>query len=316
MRPSFPLIPVIVFGLGWLAPVAAQEPTESPLLWVVESDDGGAPTFLYGTIHLPDDRVLALPEVVSEAVEGCDALYTEIPMDMATQMGIQAQTQAARGETLREVLSEETYARLDAYLKAKNPMLSAQAFNGFKVWVVTSNLEILDYLPAMMRGVQPLDSHLYSLAEGAGKEVGGIETPEEQLAVFDSLSLEEQIEMMEDTLDRLEEGEETGESAIEQLLEVYLEGDLDAIQATFEAEAESDPAAERFMQALLTDRNHRMAERIAVRLRQNPNKSYFFAVGAAHYPGDEGILELLESDGFSIRRLTPADAGTLLQGAR
>ena len=52
---------------------------ERPLLWRIELP---TPSYLYGTIHLPDDRVTSLPQVVTEAIGSCGALFTEIPMDM------------------------------------------------------------------------------------------------------------------------------------------------------------------------------------------------------------------------------------------
>ena len=45
------------------APPAA--PKGSPFLWRIEGH--GAAAYLYGTIHLPDDRVLSLPDTVERA---------------------------------------------------------------------------------------------------------------------------------------------------------------------------------------------------------------------------------------------------------
>ena len=81
-----PLIPCLLAGLlGFASTSVAQDvkPTEKPWLWIVE---GEKPSFLYGTIHVPDDRVLALPEVVEEAIGLSDGLLCELKMDPQSQM--------------------------------------------------------------------------------------------------------------------------------------------------------------------------------------------------------------------------------------
>ena len=57
---------------------ASVRPTEKPFLWRV---DGPAPSYLYGTVHVPDQRVLELPQVVRRALEAADVFNAEIPLD-------------------------------------------------------------------------------------------------------------------------------------------------------------------------------------------------------------------------------------------
>src|SRR5215472_8171208 len=63
------------------AQAPAVQPTQKPLLWRIE---GTVPSYLYGTIHIPDQRVLALPDVVTRAMNASDAVYTEVVLDQAT----------------------------------------------------------------------------------------------------------------------------------------------------------------------------------------------------------------------------------------
>jgi hypothetical protein len=52
---------------------------------------------------------------------------------------------------------------------------------------------------------------------------------------------------------------------------------------------------ERFR--VLTKRNLKMADRIK---EMSAGKSCFFAVGAAHLPGEDGLIELLTAKGFKV----------------
>ena len=70
---------------------------------------------------------------------------------------------------------------------------------------------------------------------------------------------------------------------------------LDSLQDVY-AEKELSNTFER---ALVTDRNHRMADRVAAQLADK-NLRMFVAVGALHLPGEEGVINLLRKKGFTV----------------
>jgi hypothetical protein len=84
-----------------------------------------------------------------------------------------------------------------------------------------------------------------------------------------------------------------------QLIDAYLERDLEALVEISEQEmASSDKALqERFMQALVEERNRRMAERLLPLLEKG---GIFAAVGALHLAGEEGIIALLRKQGMGV----------------
>src|SRR5690606_36884422 len=133
-------------------------------------------------------------------------------------------------------------------------------------------------------------------AKGAGKEVDGIETIEEQIGLFEGFSKEEQIELLRSTLNDMEKARKEGKSPISELRNAYLSGDLEVLDKCLnEWMTGLDPALlARFTEILFNKRNHLMAERIAAKLQAAPDKSQFFAVGAGHLIGAEGVLKLLE----------------------
>ena len=244
---------------------------------------------------------MALPKVVENSVESCDALYIEIPADDLNAAA--ARLMLPDGKTLKEVLPEQLYQRTSKYLASKGMPMAA--LERFKVWALAVQIPLLDYLPQMMQR-QPLDMMLYSRAKSAGKEVGGIETVDEQLDVFDGFSEEEQIRLLADALDHMEKEAEREKSYYEQLVEIYLGGDQDQMLEEMKEELdEDDPLDAKFFKRVLTDRNLLMAERIAAKIRGNPSRSYFFAIGSAHLAGEEGVLQLLKAQGLRLSRLAP-----------
>jgi hypothetical protein len=296
-------------------PVLAQEgpkPPEKPFLWLIEGAE--KPSFLYGTIHVPDARVTTLPPVVEEAVDLCDGLFCELPMEPAQQMAAQGKMMLPKGKGLKELLSPELYQRTEAVLKSKGLPGLMPPLTQMKPWALASQIQMLDFMQDLMSGKQPLDALLYSRAQKAGKEVGGLETMDEQIGAMEGI---DGVQMLEQTVAGEEKAAKEGKKATAALIEMWLSGDEAGIlaEAKKDQEGVSPEFKAKFEQLLLTDRNKRMAERIAAKLQENPGKSYFFAVGTFHHLGEEGVVALLQKQGLTIRRLSSADAGKLVPEA-
>lgn len=273
-------------------------PTEHPLLWRVE---GARASYLYGTIHLPDPRVLARPPAVEAALRECTVVFTEMPLDPDTRKQVDARTRLPKGETLDRLLPPPLYERTDRYLQRKG--LRLRAFNGRTVWFVSTTLPLLDHLGAFLLR-QPLDLQLARSAERRGQAVAALETLDEQLAVFENLSVADQIALLEATLDGLERAAAARRDPNGPLVEAYLRGDETVLERLLRQEAGLEhPVNQRLYDELLTRRNGRFAERIAARLRADPERGQFFAIGAGHLVGEDGVVARLRAAGFTVTRI-------------
>ena len=101
---------LVLLALGLAASCEKCGQSGRPMLWKV---DGKKSSYLFGTIHFPDERVLKLPASVRKALGASDAVYTEIPMDPESQMKAGAQAMLAGDQTLKEILPAELYARVE-----------------------------------------------------------------------------------------------------------------------------------------------------------------------------------------------------------
>ena len=299
------------------APLTAVQATDKPFLWRIE---GTVPSYLYGTVHVPDPRVLELPEVVRRAFDASDVFNAEIPLDAATQAGMLAKIMLPPGQDLRKLAGEEVFGRLvraitnilGGQLPGAGEILAA-TLQPMKPWAAMSQVELLEYLPDVMAGRQPLDAMLYGMATKANKEVGALETVDEQVAVFEGFTMDEQVRMLASTLDEIEKPRPGGLSSIRQLVNLYLAGDLNQLAAELKEQGTEDEALKKKIVARLIDnRNLKMADRIAALYAKKPARSYFFAVGALHYAGDTGIITQLTKKGFKITRLGPADVPSIV----
>jgi uncharacterized protein YbaP (TraB family) len=291
------------------AATAAVSGPARPLLWSVGRT---TPSYLFGTIHLPDARVVMLGPSVERALGEIDTLVTEIPMDAALQMSVMGKVLLPSDQTLADVVGAPLAARLDRAIEhalpkdappGTAPMLS-KLLGRMKPWAAMTQLSLLEFLPDMMAGRKPLDALLWERAQKAGKEVGALETIDEQLAVFDQFSVADQKRLLELTLDSLDEARGKPKSPTQELIDAYLTGDLAVLTRVMNDAMEGDrELTKRFTAVALDARNQVMATRIRAKLAEKPGARYFFAVGAAHYAGDTGVVALLRKAGVEVTRV-------------
>jgi len=197
-------------------------PHAKGVFWKIEKP-GASPSFLLGTIHVEDPRVLALPPKVKTAFETADTLVLELVLDEATVFKAAASMMYMDQTDLENVLGKSLFERAAAAMAAYGvPQI---ALRRMKPWAVLSTLMI----PKPKTG-NFLDIVLYRQAVKSGKKVVGLETVEEQVGALESLSMEDQIEILRQTLDQLE----ALPRMYGTMIETYLAGDLTGLVALSE----------------------------------------------------------------------------------
>ena len=260
------------------------------LLWRIEAADA-EPSYLFGTIHSEDARVLALAPPVRQAFDGAHRICLEITLDAATLVTTSLAMMLTDGRTLKDIVGDDLYQKTVAALAdyAVPEMVTAQ----LKPWAAATTL----IMPKPVTGVV-LDTAFYRDGVAAGKPVEGLETVAEQLQVFENVEERHQVTLLRDTVEHLPEVR----ADYEALLAAWLDRDLDRLVAIGDASLQrtDDDFFKSFKRTLIVDRNHRMDERMQPYLKTG---GAFIAVGALHLPGKEGLLNLLEKRGYKVVRV-------------
>lgn len=305
---------VLAAGATWFASLGAAEAAQ-PFLWRVDRD--GQPTaWLFGTIHVPDARVQALPPVVRRAFATADRVVTEIPLDATAQLAVAQALLLPPNQQLRERLGEPRFARLAAVIRTalddEAPAVATAtvvvaALDRLKPWAAMAQLALVEYLPDLISGRPSLDARLFADARRDGKQLSALETVDEQAAVFEVFTLEEQLALLDSALDQAEAGARGDVRPGRMLVDRYLTGDAALLHAAVDEQAPSDPAlARKFGQVLLQDRNRRMVERFEALRTTHPQDVMFVAIGTLHLVGDASVPVLLEARGYRVTRVTNA----------
>ncbi|WP_240905549.1 TraB/GumN family protein [Thiorhodococcus mannitoliphagus] len=292
LRCQFALL-VLLLGL-FLQPTTTRADSvgaDEGLLFEVKPASSAAPSYLFGTIHSEDPRVTRLPAEVQAAFNACPGFALEVVPDTSAIIEAMMTMTYTDGRQLRDVLPAGLYAEVREALAELS--MGEEAFKDFKPWAVMTQLST----PRGETG-DFLDVKLYREAVAGHKRIAGLETMEEQLAIFDDLEEADQIALLEETLD----ARGALPRMFEQLTLAYLQRDLKRLQALSDASLEeSEPRLAALFRATVIDaRNRRMASRMIQRLDEG---GWFVAIGALHLTGETGVVGLLRGMGYSVRRV-------------
>jgi uncharacterized protein len=260
--------------------------TKTGLLWRIRAA-GKPPSYLLGTIHSADPRVAQLRSAVTSALDGCDRFVMEMKLDTDAFMQFGTTMMLGPDSDLESLIGKQLFDQVTQAMAVYG--MPGPVVHQLKPWVVVAMLS----MPKPNGGLI-LDLVLYQRAAGQGKPTSGLESAAEQLAVFEGLTLQDQIELLKMTLKSLPSQPQT----FEQLIEAYAADDLDRIAgiARLNQGQSQSGSARRFMTRLNDDRNQRMVRRIIPYIEQGNS---FIAVGALHLAGPQGIVALLGQKGYA-----------------
>jgi uncharacterized protein len=274
------------------------------LLWRIERQ-GVDPSWLFGTMHVTDPRVLELGPEARAALDGSATVVIETveildPAAMTSAMLAKPElTMFTDGTTLRSLIDPEDLAMVEAALSGRGMPLAT--LNAMKPWIVSAIAAMPACELARKAAGEPvLDQKLALDAQADGKGLGGLETVADQLGAMASLPLDLHVEGLVATLriaDRVDDVMET-------MIAIYLDGDTGLFWPFFratlpEAGTAEDAGYADFEAVMVTARNHGMARNSKPFIDAG---GAFIAVGALHLPGEEGLVELLRRDGYSVER--------------
>ena len=288
MKKTFLLKRMLLF-VGVMLVAAGSQAQSASLLWKVTSQGSTKPTYIFGTIHSIPQSQFFFPEAINEALKSSDKLVLEIDMDSTEELATLPSLIVLKGKTMKDLLTAEEVKKLSRYL-SDSAGIPFEQVTAFKPFVFTSLL-----LPKIVgSSTVSYEQHLLAAAKQMGKPVDGIETVAEQVGAFDKLPMEQQAKQLVEMVSDMNKAREE----YQQLLNAYTNQQLNKIAELTEKSNKDFP---QFSQVLITDRNVSWIPRLEKIIG---NGGAFVAVGAAHLPGSNGVVELLKKKGYSVEPIT------------
>ena len=286
---------LVPFALGSTAPAVAQFlPDAEPAMWMVRDRD--TTIYLFGTFHALDGKRDWFNDDVKAAFDASQEVVLEIvtpddPAEMRPALLRHAYT-AAGAPTLTSKLSPAGRTRLAAAL-ARNKMPPG-SLDRFRPFFASVTLASLQFGQMGMGAEQGAEAVIRRAMKGTAKQLGAVETVDEQFALLNALPEAEQLRLLEASL--TDDGSMAKEIA--GMLDAWNRGDAKAVAKAIQQSDKDSPALYKLM---FTDRNARWAQWVDRRL-DRPG-TVFMAVGAGHLAGDRSLVTLLEKNGHRVSRV-------------
>ena len=304
------VIAAIVLSLSLAAcakpePLPLPEPLDIPFsqgrIWMIEGEDI-EPSYVFGTFHISDPKVIDIPPAAEEAFVSSSVAAFEYDYDPEKEEENRIDRERYRlpdDATLRGLVGNSVYGDLTSIIKGLGYWRPNNELKPWVMWDIFGGARGTFYRndDDSRRNDPVLDDWLQTRARDEGKTVVGLETVEEGFVKYDTIPMDQQVEMLAALVDHYHQRRQGAP-----IVQAYVDGDLGLLMALDQEMMRRYPpeVAEMLEFRIVTNRNHIFVERSLPHMREN---STFIAVGAAHLPGAEGVLNLFEQRGYRVTRL-------------
>lgn len=261
--------------------------TKNALLWEVKSKDGKTTSYLYGTMHLMDADLFYFPKKLEKLLLKSDVLCMEI--SNVNDPNLSPDALFLKNETLNDYFSATQMDSIYRWAE-KSLMMNKEQFNSN--FSKAKPFLLLQFLlqSSLPENAKSYEKEFENLAKNNKKTIEGLESVTEQLELFTSLPKKDQTEMVMSSL----RDEANAKSSFQEMQKIYLSQNIDYLYTFMKKENDSPVNSSR---AFIEDRNQKWIPQME---KMMENKNVFFAVGAAHLAGPEGVIELLIKKGYTL----------------
>lgn len=280
------LLGIIGLSLISFAPIQSQE-LEKSLLWEISGNGLNESSYLYGTIHITCDA--SLDDNIKRALDETSLLVLELDMDdPKMQMEMMGGMMMKDGKTLKDLVSAEEYQIIGDFIK-ENLGLPIDALGTVKPFFLSAML----YPKLLDCPMQSFEAALMEVAHEQEEEILGLETVQDQMNVFNHIPYEDQAK---DLLRTAKDNMAYDKASFKKMLDIYSQKDIDALYDYMLND--KNVLTSEHLDIMLDNRNKNWIQKI---IEFSKEQRVFFGVGAGHLPGDNGVINLLRKEGYTVK---------------
>ena len=276
------------------------------LLYKISHKNIEKPSYIVGTYHLAPATFIDSIPGANAALAAVDVVCGEVVMSEMESRENQKKVQQAimlpDGKSLTDVFTTDEMQRINDYMDSllgmnlNNPIIKSQ-MGKMTPMALSTQLQLVQYMKVTpnFNPLKLIDAHFQKAAKKAGKQVAGLETVDFQIeTLYKSTTIERQKQQLLCMVDNAE----YHALQMKELSAAFFTQDIQALWEVTEEkmgnQCDSTPKEEEI---LIYGRNAAWVEKMPAMME---NASTLFVVGAAHLPGDKGVLELLKARGYTV----------------
>ena len=284
-----------LFTLTAFLSYAQIDKSNYALLWEISGNGLEKKSYLFGTMHVQDERAHEFSDSTLVCLDVTEIYAMEVNFDSVMTDIVSSLLKVDTNNVLKSMLSPQGYKRLnDAVIKKTGKPIDSLE-NKSPTYIQELLMDAQEPKYTVKKG-QPVDLYLMKRATEQGHPTHGLEVMDDYSGMNTSF-----FKLFEN--DQYTDAEEYNiDSLYEKMIRLYRNGDIEAMnKEIIETEEQND-----FTDEILDKRNVKMVLNL---IELMSRKSVFCAVGAAHLPGKNGMLEELRKKGYQLRKVTPTFDG-------
>ena len=267
------------------------------LFWEITGNGLSRPSYLFGTMHVSSKMVFHLPDSFYSAIKNVDVVALETNPESWQEDLVKYDLGDNSSETrlrypwnnfrqmpddylnIRTLQFDKYEKQVEAALYSRPSTINNLLYRNYSDF--SSDFEENTYL----------DMYIYQVGKKMGKRVAGVEKYEESM----KLMMEAYRDAAKDKSRKQRSYDNSEDYSADKLQEAYRKGNLDLLDSINRLNSFSDAFDEKF----LYSRNWLQANSIDSILKSR--SALFVGVGAAHLPGNRGVIEILRRKGYKLR---------------
>ncbi len=273
----------------------SQKIEAKSLLWKISGNGIKDTSYLYGTIHMIEKKDFKITPQIKRTFKRANTLVMEVNLEMddQTKKVIAKQIMFPNRKIIKDYLSPSDYQYFHSY------MIDTLKIMPLKVTIyekMTPFFLQAIILKEQMNKVVSYEEKYGKMAKK--KEKLFVETIQEQLNIVAGDSLDIQAEKL---IKDIRAGKMNATSEFKKMTDLYVQQDLQGlynyiVQSMLESE-ETPEKSKEMTAKMLVNRNKNWIPKLENWMQE---KSLFIAVGAGHLAGDEGVINLLKRQGYTV----------------
>ncbi|NCI46382.1 TraB/GumN family protein [Sediminibacterium soli] len=273
----------LMMAMCWL--VTDAQSGVSSLLWQVSGNGLQQPSYLFGTFHIVCKDDFQITDTLQQKLLSTRQLYGELDMDTPGQEMQLALKMMMKDKTLQQLFSPADYKQVSDSFQRITGMPLAM-FNNFIPFVPMS-LAVLNSV-ACAEKLQP-ETEFMKIAKQHQLEVLGLETIQDQVDAINTQPIDSMVLQLKNMLLNFD----SSKQSMQEMITMYKKRNIDTIYGYMKSKG----VGAEFETELLIKRNRRWVPLIEKAMTDKPS---FFAVGAGHLGGPEGVVSLLRKQGYQV----------------
>lgn len=275
---------LVVFTFLSYNTILSQVQPQSSLLWEVTGKGINKPSYLFGTFHIICKEDFVITSILKEKFDATEKLYEEMKMDdPSLQMKMMIKMKSDK--SLKQLLDSISYKTLsDSFQKITGVPIAF--FGDYKPFLCVSMLT-QKMLPC--KDVTQPETEFIKLGKEKQKEVWGLETIDDEINAIDKISIDSQLT----SLVKMAGNFDSVKQVMVSFLEIYKKRNPDELYKFMQTNGVDGV----FETAMLEERNNKWIPTIIKNIKKQPT---FFAFGAGHLSGENGIITLLRKRGYKV----------------